>query len=30
MLYLRVDWRLDPIRNEPQFKSIERQLDFPP
>jgi TolB-like protein len=27
---LRVDWLLDPIRNEPEFKALERRLDFPP
>ncbi len=26
----RVDWPLDPIRNEPQFKRLERDLKFPP
>jgi hypothetical protein len=28
--FLKVDWRLDPIRNEPEFKAIEAQLNFPP
>jgi TolB-like protein/lipoprotein NlpI len=28
--YLKVDWQLDPIRNEPAFKSLEEQLNFPP
>ena len=27
---LRVDWTLDPIRNEPQFKAIEAWMNFPP
>ena len=27
---LRVDWTLDPIRNEPQFKAIEARMKFPP
>jgi adenylate cyclase len=27
---LRVNWALDPIRNEPQFKSIEARMNFPP
>jgi TolB-like protein len=27
---LRVDWLLDPIRDEPGFKALERRLDFPP
>jgi len=27
---LRVDWHLDPIRNEPQFKAIQARLNFPP
>ena len=26
---VKVDWPLDPIRNEPQFKRLERQLKFP-
>jgi TolB-like protein/Tfp pilus assembly protein PilF len=26
---IRVDWELDPIRNEPQFKAIEAQMNFP-
>jgi TolB-like protein/Flp pilus assembly protein TadD len=28
--FLKVDWQLDPIRNEPEFKAIEAQLKFPP
>jgi hypothetical protein len=28
--YLRVAWTLDPIRNEPEFKALERRLNFPP
>ena len=27
---LKVDWTLDPIRNEPQFKAIETRMNFPP
>lgn len=27
---LRVDWMLDPIRNEPQFRALEKRLNFPP
>lgn len=27
---LRVDWALDPIRNEPQFKAMEARMKFPP
>jgi tetratricopeptide (TPR) repeat protein len=27
---LRVDWLLDPVRQEPQFKALERRLNFPP
>jgi TolB-like protein len=27
---LKVDWLLDPIRNEPQFKVIETRMNFPP
>jgi TolB-like protein/Tfp pilus assembly protein PilF len=27
---LKVDWALDPIRNEPQFKAIEAWMNFPP
>jgi len=27
---LRVNWELDPIRNEPQFKAIEARMNFPP
>jgi len=27
---LRVAWQFDPIRNEPQFRAIEAQLNFPP
>jgi TolB-like protein/tetratricopeptide (TPR) repeat protein len=27
---LRVDWQLDPIRNEPQFKAIQSRMNFPP
>jgi serine/threonine-protein kinase len=27
---LRVDWQLDPIRSEPQFKAIEARMNMPP
>jgi tetratricopeptide (TPR) repeat protein len=27
---LKVDWVFDPIRNQPQFQALERQLNFPP
>jgi TolB-like protein len=27
---LKMDWMLDPVRNEPEFKAIERGLNFPP
>jgi serine/threonine protein kinase/TolB-like protein/Tfp pilus assembly protein PilF len=27
---LRVDWMLDPIRNEPEFKALEQRLNMPP
>jgi serine/threonine-protein kinase len=27
---LRVDWMLDPIRNESEFKALERRLNMPP
>jgi TolB-like protein/tetratricopeptide (TPR) repeat protein len=27
---LRVDWQLDPIRSEPQFKDIEARMTLPP
>jgi hypothetical protein len=30
LITLRVDWALDPIRNEPAFKEIESRLHFPP
>src|SRR5271165_951278 len=30
VLELKVDRLLDPIRNEPQFKALERRLNFPP
>ena len=26
----RTSWELDPLRNEPAFKALERQLNFPP
>jgi hypothetical protein len=27
---LKVGWYLDPIRNAPEFKALERRLNFPP
>jgi hypothetical protein len=30
LAFLKVDWQLDPIRNEPQLKAIQAQLNFPP
>jgi len=27
---LRVDWELDPVRSEPQFKAIEARMNMPP
>lgn len=27
---LKVDWQLDPIRNEPRYKAIETRMNFPP
>jgi len=27
---LKVDWGLDPIRNDPRFKAIEARMNFPP
>jgi TolB-like protein/Flp pilus assembly protein TadD len=27
---LRVDWQLDPVRSEPQFKEIEARMNMPP
>jgi len=29
MIYLKLDPLLDPLRNEPRFKAIERELKFP-
>ena len=26
---LKIGWQLDPIRNEPQFKTIEARMNFP-
>ena len=28
--HLRTDWRLDGLRNTPEYKAIERELHFPP
>jgi hypothetical protein len=30
LIFMKVDWALDPIRNEPQFKAIEARMKFPP
>ena len=30
LLGMKVDWYLDPIRNEPQFKALEARMRFPP
>jgi TolB-like protein len=30
LLYLKVNWLLDPIRNEPEFKALEARMNFPP
>jgi serine/threonine-protein kinase len=30
MIGIRSDWMLDPIRNTPRYKAIERQMNFPP
>jgi len=30
MWILKVDWRLDPIRSEPEFKAIVARMNFPP
>jgi TolB-like protein len=30
LLFLKTDWELDPIRNTPEFKALERRLNFPP
>ena len=27
---LRIDWQLDPLRNEPEFKAILARMNFPP
>jgi hypothetical protein len=27
---LKVNWLLDPVRNEPAFKALEQRLNFPP
>jgi hypothetical protein len=28
--YIKVQWQLDPIRNEPQFKALVARMKFPP
>jgi tetratricopeptide (TPR) repeat protein len=30
LMQLRADWQLDPIRDEPQYKTIEARVNFPP
>ena len=30
LIALKVDWQLDPLRNDPRFQAIERALKFPP
>jgi TolB-like protein/tetratricopeptide (TPR) repeat protein len=30
LIFLKVDWSLDPLRNDPQFKSILARMNFPP
>jgi tetratricopeptide (TPR) repeat protein len=30
LIAIKVDWMLDPIRNEPQFKAIDALMHFPP
>jgi serine/threonine-protein kinase len=30
LLFLKTDWTFDPIRNQPEFKALERRLDYPP
>jgi len=30
LLRLKVDWMLDPIRDQPQFRALEQRLNFPP
>jgi hypothetical protein len=27
---LKVDWMLDPVRNEPEFKALLVHMNFPP
>jgi len=29
LISLKVDWRLDPLRNNPQFRAIEARMNFP-
>jgi hypothetical protein len=30
LISIRVNWALDPLRNEPQFKALEARMHFPP
>jgi TolB-like protein len=30
LVSLKTDWRLDPIRNQREFKALERRLNYPP
>jgi TolB-like protein/predicted Zn-dependent protease len=30
LIGLKTDWELDPVRNEPEFKAVEKRLNFPP
>jgi eukaryotic-like serine/threonine-protein kinase len=30
LVHLKVDWMLDPIRNQPQFRALLERLNFPP
>jgi TolB-like protein len=30
LCFIKVDWELDPVRQEPAFKEIEAKLNFPP
>jgi TolB-like protein/tetratricopeptide (TPR) repeat protein len=30
LAWLKADWELDPVRNEPAFKALEKRMNFPP